>query len=122
MIAIGFEKGRSGNPLGRRRLTEEERCQKEEFKKLLSASTVSALQGIVQIANDRRHKDRLKACTYLVDKAYGSNTAFLLDGTEENAPVVIRVVPGEIGSNEDDWEQEWNEAPDEFEGEWDDEE
>ena len=119
---MSFTKGVSGNVRGRPKQTEEQKRQKEEFKKLLSASTVSALNGIVQIANDRRHKDRLKACMYLVDKAYGSNTAFLLDGTEESAPVVIRVVPGGMDSNEENWEREWNEAPDEFEGEWDDEE
>ena len=33
------------------------------------------------------------ACKYIIDKAYGANTAFLLDGTEDTAPTVIRIVP-----------------------------
>ena len=37
----------------------------------------------------------LKTCKYIIDKAYGANTAFLLDGTEDTAPTVIRIVlPG----------------------------
>ena len=53
-------------------------------------------------------------------KAYGANTAFLLDGTEDTAPTVIRIVPyGKENEdwNEDDWEDEWNNAPDENEDE-----
>lgn len=38
-------------------------------------------------------KDRFNACKYIIDKAYGANTAFLLDGTEDTAPTVIRIVP-----------------------------
>lgn len=46
-------------------------------------------------------------------KAYGANTAFLLDGTEETTPIVIEVVPyGKQNEDDEDWEQEWNNAPD----------
>lgn len=107
-----FEKGKSGNPKGRPKQSEEEKSQKEQFKKLLRSSTVTALESIIQIANDRSSKDRFNACKYLIDKAWGVNTAFLLDGTEETEPVVITVVPyKQEDEDEEAWEREWNEAP-----------
>ncbi len=47
-----FERGKSGNPTGRPRQTAEQKSQKEQFRRLLKASTVEALQSIIQIAND----------------------------------------------------------------------
>ena len=116
-----YAKGQSGNPKGRPKQTAEQKSQKEQFQRLLKSSTVEALQSIIQIANDRYNKDRFNACKYIIDKAYGANTAFLLDGTEDTSTTVISIFPygKEVKDedwNEDDWETEWNETPDESEG------
>lgn len=108
-----FEKGRSGNPRGRKKMTAEQKKERDKFQSLLRSSTVTALTSIIQIANDRYSKDRFKACAFLIEKAYGANTTFLLDGTEEQVPVVIKVQPYKNNSDEEEWEREWNEADNE---------
>ena len=111
---MAFKKGMSGNPTGRPKQTQEQKEEREQFKALLKSSTVPALESIIAIANDRYNKDRYNACKFIIEKAYGANTAFLLDGTEETAPIVINVVPHKLNSNYEDeaWEAEWNSAPD----------
>ncbi len=114
-----YAKGQSGNPKGRPKQTAEQKSQKEQFQRLLKSSTVEALQSIIQIANDRHSKDRFNACKYIIDKAYGANTAFLLDGEEETTPIVIEIAPHPSSRNghakaqiDEDWEAQWNATPD----------
>ena len=83
-----FVKGRSGNPSGRKKQTKEEKHQKEEFLKLLKSATVPALESIISIAKDSRDKNRLKACEYIIDKAYG-NAALLLDDNDQQLKIEI---------------------------------
>lgn len=111
-----YAKGQSGNPKGRPKQTAEQKSQKEQFQRLLKSSTVEALQSIIQIANDRYNKDRFNACKYIIDKAYGANTAFLLDGTEDTSPIVIKVVPHKT-EDDDEWDEVLKASPDEDEDE-----
>ena len=101
---MGFAKGQSGNPKGRPKQTVEEKAEKELFKSLLKSSTVAALQSLIEIASSKCHKDRFNACKYLIDRAYGSNAALLLEDTDQSEPVVITVVPFRQDDEDDDWE------------------
>lgn len=119
---MAWAKGESGNKNGRPKLTDAEKQQKAEFQRLLKSSTVGALESIIQIANDRYNKDRFNACKFIIEKAYGANTAFLLDDSEEeNKPLIVHVVPykeddeEDWNTDEEDWEREWNNTPEESE-------
>ena len=109
---MAFKKGVSGNPAGRPKLTAEQKEQREEFKELLQEATVEALQSIILIANDRYNKDRFNACKFIIEKAYGANTAFLLDGTEDTSPIVIEVVPYRTENDDDEWDEVMKASPD----------
>ena len=108
---MSFTKGQSGNPKGRPRQTEEQKRQREKFQALLRASTVDALEGIIQIAHDRHSRDRLNACKFLIEKAYGSNTALLMDDIESVAPVVIEIRPWKK-EEDDDWGEDSDDMED----------
>lgn len=103
-----FQKGVSGNKSGRPRQTPEEKEERERFKQLLKSATVTALENIIQIANDRYSRDRFKANAYLIDKAYGNNAVFLSEGMEDNEPVQIIITPyrKEVENEDEDWGEE----------------
>lgn len=105
-----FQKGVSGNKSGRPRQTPEEKEERERFKKLLKSSTVTALENIIQIANDRYSRDRFKANAYLIDKAYGNNAVFLSEGMEDIEPVQIIITPYRKEAETED--EDWEESPD----------
>ena len=103
-----FEKGKSGNPRGRPKQTKEEKAQRERFRALLKESTLTALETILKIANDRYSKDRFSACKYIIDKAYGANAAFLVDDGIDTSPLVVVVRPHSMEEDEE-WEVGENE-------------
>lgn len=100
-----YEAGQSGNIAGRPRLTDKQKEERTQFQALLKEATVPALKSIIEIASDKRNKDRLSAAKYIIDKAYG-NTAFLLDNEIE--PINVRIIrcsstePRE--RSKDDWD------------------
>lgn len=112
-----FVKGASGNPKGRKKQTPEEKEERERFKALLKSATVSALEAVIAISQDRYNKDRFNACKFIIEKAYGANTAFLMDGTEDTSPVMIVVKPYKQERDED-WDEALKASPDEDYLEW----
>ena len=92
-----FKKGQSGNPKGRKRLTEQEKDERQEFKQLLRTSTVFALQEIIDIAQNPRHLRQFVACKFIIDKAYGIDPKLLADNFEnifEPVNITIQRVHG----------------------------
>lgn len=106
-----FEKGVSGNKDGRPKQTPQQKEERNRFKALLKSSTIPALESVIALSQDRYSKDRFNACRYLIDKAYGANAAFLVDSTEDTSPVFI-VLRQSRKKTDDDWEAEWDAAPD----------
>lgn len=119
---MAFKKGVSGNPAGRPKQTQQQKDEREHFKRLLKSSTASALESIIAISQDRYNKDRFNACKFIIEKAYGANTAFLLDGTEDTSPIVIEVVPRRTEDDDDDWDEVLKASPDEDEDDLEDDE
>ncbi len=102
---MGFTKGVSGNKKGRPKQSEQEKEQREQFKQLLSEATVSALESIIAIANSQNHREKLKACKYIIDKAYGANATFLTDNQAE--PLTIKIVSAHSSTGDNNkWEDE----------------
>lgn len=82
-----FEKGKSGNPLGRPKTT-------EEFKRKLKEGTGDALEEILDIMKGAvKDSDRLAAAKIVLDKALGTNyKLFENDGEIEDNEITVKIV------------------------------
>ncbi len=103
---MSFTKGASGNPKGRPKYSKQQKEERDSFKELLKSSTLSALESIIEISQEKHGKDRFNACRYLIDKAYGAN-AVLIDSKDDDSPVFIVVKSNGKKATEtldDEWE------------------
>lgn len=91
-----FVKGESGNLNGRPKTT-------EEFKKLLSESTVDALKVIKTIMMSPRAKDydRITAAKYILDKSLGQNYALFDDSENDGSALTVRIIKAKRKEEED---------------------
>lgn len=82
-----FEKGKSGNPNGRPKTT-------EEFKKKLKQGTTDALDAILDIMeNGEFENNRLAAAKVILEKALGTNyKLFENDGEMEDNEITVKIV------------------------------
>ena len=82
-----FEKGKSGNPNGRPRTS-------EEFKKKLKQGTTEALDAILDIMqNGEFENNRLAAAKVILEKSLGTNyKLFENDGEVEDNEITVKIV------------------------------
>lgn len=97
-----FQKGESGNKDGRPKQTPEQKEQNALFKSLIKQATIPALQGIIEIAGDKHSRERLAACRYIIDKAYGANAVFVTNDEQLNINIVYHVPSG--STDDDGWD------------------
>ena len=90
---MSWQKNQSGNPKGRKRLSEEEKQQKEYFLKMLKSSVPEALGVLLEIMNnkDALNRDRLSCARVILERAYGSEP-LLLNAEDEDNIVEIRII------------------------------
>jgi hypothetical protein len=108
---MSFTKGVTGNPKGRPKYSKQQKEERDSFKELLKSSTLSALESIIEISQEKHGKDRFNACRYLIDKAYGAN-AVLIDNKDDDSPVFI-IVKSNAKKATESMDDEWEETEDE---------
>lgn len=88
-------------------MTSEQAEERAKVQNLLRKATLPALESIIEIACNERHRDRFKACQFILDKAYGSNTSFLAnDGDSE--PITINIVRGNPVKRAENDDEDWD--------------
>lgn len=66
-----FKPGEVHNPYGRPRLTEEEKQERADAKKILKAAAPTAAEMLVRMVNDPKFKKHFEACTEVLDRTIG---------------------------------------------------
>lgn len=91
-----FEKGKSGNPGGRKKKTEEERRVEE----MARVHTKEALTTLVTIMKDRGAKDsaRVTAACAVLDRGWGKAPQVVELGNKDDKPLELVNVPPEVAT------------------------
>lgn len=68
-----WTKGSSGNPSGARKMTDEEKAQRDEAMRILRAATKDAAQALVQIVKSKTTPERVKlqAANVILERVMG---------------------------------------------------
>lgn len=82
----GGKRANAGRPKGSTSINQETRA-------LFQEHTETAIQAIAEIANDKTHRDRLKACNTLLERGYGNPSA-----TPETLGIMERFIDNEISA------------------------
>lgn len=103
---MSFQKGKSPNPKGRPRLTNEEKNERDEIRQILKANVLSVIETLISIATNEQHKDCVKASQVVLERAYGQ--AIFLDTTDLEDQVINVIVSraenkqGSLNNDNDD--------------------
>lgn len=84
-----FKKGRSGNPSGRRKKTEEEK-QLEELCKAKTKDALSTILAIMQ--NGENERNRLAAAQYVIDRGWGKARQEVEHSGKDGQPIKMNMV------------------------------
>lgn len=91
-----WEKGKSGNPKGRKPRTEKEALKIEEFKEKLRQYSTEALDVLVDILKYGMNPElRYKVAVYILDRYVGKDFKVISDDlTNKDMNITVNVVPG----------------------------
>lgn len=84
-----FKKGRSGNPSGRRKKTEEEK-QLEELCKAKTKDALSTILAIMQ--NGENERNRLASAQYVIDRGWGKARQEVEHSGKDGQPIKMNMV------------------------------